>query len=70
MDEKIRFLEERKLARTIDKEREEAAENEALPEKTMDKKAGKESLKNATNPIGRAFLRFVHTKHKFNIEDL
>lgn len=61
MDEKIRFLEERKLARTIEKEK-EAAEGRA-----------KESVpfsKNATNPVTKAFLRFVHTKHKFNIEDL
>ncbi len=62
MDEKIRFLEERKLARTIKAEQERETEHSTKQKELFQK--------TATNPIGRAFLKFVHTKHKFNIEDL
>lgn len=62
MDEKLRFLEEKRLARTIEAERE--------AETKIDAAQGKSFAKTATNPIASAFLRFVHTKHKFNIKDL
>lgn len=59
--DKVRFLEEKKLAKTLEAEREKEAAT---------KPEGTARAKNATNPIAGAFLKFVHTKHKFNIKDL
>ncbi len=59
---KVRFLEEKKLIKTLEAEREKEASTKS--EGTAHSKSA------ATNPIAGAFLRFVHTKHKFNIKDL
>ncbi len=61
MDEKLRFIEEKKLARTIEAEKHK--EQKQARTKGLENKA-------ATNPIASAFLKFVRTKHKFNFKDL
>jgi len=61
MDEKLRFIEEKKLARTIEAEKCKE-QKEACPKRPESKAV--------TNPIASAFLKFVQTKHKFNIKDL
>ena len=61
MDEKIRFLEEKKFSKTLEKEL-------TLKENSKQNNDGKNQT--ATNPIAGAFLRFVHFKHKFDIKDL
>lgn len=58
-EEKIRFLEEKKLVKTIEKEALEAGK----PEKEA-------VFRNATNPIKGAFLKFASSKHKFNLKDI
>lgn len=60
--DKIRFLEEKKLAKTLEAEHEKGTA--AKPKDMAFEKSP------VTNPVASAFLKFVHSKHKFNIKDL
>ncbi len=61
--EKLHFIEEKKLARTIELEKEDATK------KTAAQKPGNNLTKAATNPIQCALLKFAQSKHKFNLKD-
>lgn len=61
--EKLHFIEEKKLAHTIELEKVDAAEHFAA------QKAGNNLSKAVTNPIQCALLKFAQSKHKFGLKD-
>ncbi len=56
-EEKIRFIDEKKLEKTILKDEEASKKHSAANNA-------------ASNPVRGAFLKFIHIKNKFNINDL
>lgn len=55
--EKIRFIDEKKLEHAILEDEKSHQNNNAANQA-------------ASNPVKSAFLKFIHIKNKFNIEDL